>query len=169
MKNMVTLLLCSFLFASSLLLAKQTAPVKHSHNGRTHTHPLPSTGIHHNHNKSTHSSSQKKTYQNSHWVFVVSSRILPSTAKYKNIYHAKAGSLRISNNKVIVIGKVADTLRNTIKLEKWSVPLSHCRNQMGKISWYKIDGKYIGASDFVFGSGNVASGIAEVICNAALK
>ena len=46
---MKPLILLGALLLSHICMAGPTAPVSHSHNGRTHTHPLPANGIAHRH------------------------------------------------------------------------------------------------------------------------
>ena len=67
----------------------------------------------------------------------------------------------------VVIGKVSDAKTGKINLYKWYVSANDCQTKMGKVVSLGISGEYIFENDFVFGSGNVASSMAEAICNAA--
>lgn len=158
LQNCVICIVLTMLATSSQLMAETGQSVAHKHGDRGHTHPLPNTGLNHNHNKGGNKSTAK-SQKTKKWVYVASSE------RNKTYYHAKQGSLIISKSKVSVIGKINNKLRDTVILEKWSVPINNCHKEMGKISWYKISGEYIGASDFVFDSGNIASAIAKKICN----
>lgn len=82
------------------------------------------------------------------------------------------GSLEFSQTKggtsiAVVIGRVTDPKTSTVSLYKWYVSASDCTRQMGKVVSLDISGEYKFENDFVFGSGNIASSMAEVICAAA--
>lgn len=90
------------------------------------------------------------------------------------IFYIQEGSLRITENDggvrvVVAIGKTE--VKETRKLDgvQWYVPISHCRDRKGKLVITDTVGKYKSENDFVFGLGNVASSIAEIMCNIGLK
>lgn len=90
------------------------------------------------------------------------------------IFYIQEGSLRITENEsgvrvIAVIGKTE--IKETRKLDgvQWYVPISHCRDRKGKLVVTDTVGKYRSETDFVFGLGNVASSIAEIMCNVGLK
>lgn len=87
-------------------------------------------------------------------------------------WQAKPGSLEFSKTKggtpiAVVTGRVTEKSKSRITVEKWYVALSECVAEQGKLVTLKISGDFHYESDFVFGSGNVASGMAEMICAAA--
>lgn len=153
------------LITSSAVFAGAGAPVKHNHNGRTHTHPLPAEGANHNHTKSGSRHTPRQP-GNSGWTLLSSSK---GIGNFVTNYYGKSGSLTIQKNHATIIGKVNDSLIKTVELYKWSVPISTCHNQIGKMLWYKVDGKYVGSTDYVSGAGSVASSIADAICGVALR
>lgn len=90
------------------------------------------------------------------------------------IFYIQEGSLRITENDggvrvVVAIGKTE--VKETRKLEgvQWYVPISHCRDRKGKLVVTDTVGKFKSETDFVFGLGNVASSIAEIMCDIGLK
>ncbi|MEL0169194.1 MAG: hypothetical protein VW877_13815 [Pseudomonadaceae bacterium] len=82
------------------------------------------------------------------------------------------GSLEFSQTQggtviAVVIGRITDTKTSRIDLYKWYVSVSDCNKQMGKVVTLNIDGSYQFENDFVFGSGSIATAMAELICGAA--
>lgn len=83
----------------------------------------------------------------------------------------QAGSLEQLKTKggtpiIVVVGRIANGATRQIDLFKWYVSLEDCRGQMGKLVTLGIDGQYRFENDFVVGSGNIASAVAESICGA---
>lgn len=90
------------------------------------------------------------------------------------IFYIQEGSLRITENDsgVRVVAAVGKTeVKETRKLEgvQWYVPIAHCRDRKGKLVVTDTVGKFKSETDFVFGLGNVASSIAEIMCDIGLK
>jgi hypothetical protein len=84
----------------------------------------------------------------------------------------QAGSLEFSKTKggtaiVVVIGKITHPITSRIELYKWYVSAIDCKREMGKVVSLNIDGVYQFENDFVFGSGSIATLMAEAICGAA--
>ncbi len=155
MKNFKYVLIGLVTFAlTSSAFAKKGSPVPHKHGSRTHTHSLPNSGVNHNHS----GNKKSNTKAQSSWIHIATSASAP-----KNSYYGKKYSVVTSNGKVSAIGKI-NYVSGTIKVYKWSIPLAHCNNGMGVITWHKISGKYNTQTDFVFDSGNIASAIAKKIC-----
>lgn len=86
-----------------------------------------------------------------------------------NIFYIQVGSSRITNNddgvKVIAVnGKQSNNATKRITTVQWYVPIRHCLLKRGKLIVTDTVGKYLSEHDFIFGSGNIASSISEVIC-----
>ncbi|WP_322629592.1 hypothetical protein [Halothiobacillus sp.] len=86
----------------------------------------------------------------------------------------KFGSMRAETTKEgttinALTVRVLNKITNTINLEKWYVSSKDCKGKAGELVTAHINGKFMSETDFVFGGGNVASYMAEVICNAADK
>lgn len=84
----------------------------------------------------------------------------------------QAGSLEFSKTKggisiAVVVGRISDPNTSKISLNKWYVSAGDCSKKMGKVVALDISGEYKYESDFVLGSGNIASSMAEAICGAA--
>ena len=91
-----------------------------------------------------------------------------------SLWQVQPGSLNFGNNKngtaiASVVGKITAKRSQKIDLHKWYVSGSDCRSKMGKLVTLKIDGSFSHENDFVFGSGSVASAMAETICGAAMR
>ncbi len=102
----------------------------------------------------------------SEWINIASS------SEKENRWDVQPGSLEFSKTKggtsiAVVIGRTTDTRTSRIDLYKWYVSATDCKNKMGKVVSLKIDGTYQFENDFVFGSGSVATAMAEAICGAA--
>jgi hypothetical protein len=67
----------------------------------------------------------------------------------------------------VTTGKVIDAKTSQISLYKWYVTANDCKRKMGKFVSLNIDGTFEFQNDFVFGSGSIASSIAEAICSVA--
>ncbi|MGB0851432.1 MAG: hypothetical protein ACPGTP_09295 [Bacteroidia bacterium] len=151
------LLVVSFFFSSAI--ADAGKPTRHSHDGRVHTHPLPSTGINHKHSTGLSESSEQ-------WLMVSASG--GSGDKYDYEYHIKKGVIYIENNSFTVIGRQKDNIKKTVNIGKWSVPVDHCKNEMGSFSIYTISGDHEKTSDFVFNCGSVVCTLAKITCDSGL-
>ena len=86
----------------------------------------------------------------------------------------KAASLDISHTRTeipiaVVIGRITDTKSSGVSLYKWYVPLKDCVAKNGIVATTNMSGEYQFENDFVFGSGNIASSMAEAICGAAMQ
>lgn len=87
-------------------------------------------------------------------------------------WEAKPGSFEFSKNKnnvsiAVLAGRVVNSKTTDIRLYKWYVSASDCANKMGKLVSLNVGGEFEFDSDFMFGGGNVSSGIAEFICSVA--
>lgn len=86
-----------------------------------------------------------------------------------NTFHIQAGSSRITNNddgvKVVAVnGKQTVNATKRIIPVQWYVSVRHCLQKRGKLVVVDTVGKFLSEHDFIFGSGNIASTISEVIC-----
>ena len=89
-----------------------------------------------------------------------------------SMWHVQPGSLTFNKNKggtaiALVVGKITNRRSRQIELYKWYVAGADCRRKMGKVVALNINDSFQFENDFVFGSGNVASTLAETICGAA--
>ncbi len=87
-------------------------------------------------------------------------------------WEAKPGSFEFSTNRnkvsiAVIAGRVLNSKTTDIELYKWYVSAADCSKKMGKLVSLSISGEYQFDSDFMYGSGNVASDIAEFICAVA--
>lgn len=87
-------------------------------------------------------------------------------------WEAKAGSFEFSKNKndvpiAVLAGRVVSSKPSKIDLHKWYVSAGDCKNKMGKLVTLNVSGEYQFENDFLYDSGNVASGIAKFICDVA--
>lgn len=85
-------------------------------------------------------------------------------------YSGKHGSFERVRNKsndmvFVIVGREVNKKTKNIGVEKWYVRDSDCRRKQGKIVTLSINGDFKYDNDFVFGAGNVASGMAEFICS----
>jgi hypothetical protein len=145
-----------FLLISTSAFAEKGQPVSHKHGDRTHTHPLPNTGLNHSHNK-------KSPTKSSSWV------LLGSTTT--SLAEAKPGSFEIGRTKggvpiASVVGQMTDKRNRSVDLYQWYVTLRDCDLKMGKLVVLDMAGVFKFDSDFVFGGSSLGSGIAETICAA---
>ncbi len=90
----------------------------------------------------------------------------------EGIWDAQPGSLEFSKTKgdifiAVVVGRITDPKTSKISLYKWYVSASDCKAKMGKVVTLDISGEYKFENDFVFGSGSIATSMAELICGAA--
>ena len=63
-----------------------------------------------------------------------------------------------------VIGRFSDKSRNRVDINRWYVLLSDCNREMGELVTLDLKGAFLFSNDFAFGAGNIASKIAETIC-----
>lgn len=87
-------------------------------------------------------------------------------------WHAQPGSLEFSKTKggipiAVVVGRITNKRTSQVDLYKWYVSGADCSKRMGKVATLNISGEFQFDNDFVMGSGNIASAIAETICGAA--
>jgi hypothetical protein len=97
---------------------------------------------------------------------------IAASAESNMRWDIQPGSLEFSTNKggsaiAAVVGRITNTKTSTINLYKWYVSGVDCKKKMGTIVSLNISGEYLFENDFVFGSGSVATAIAETICGAA--
>lgn len=83
-------------------------------------------------------------------------------------YSVKAGSFSIANTKAgtevaLVVGRAVSG--NRIDVEQWYVTVQDCHQEMGELVTLSVSGDFKFGNEFVFGAGNIASGIAELVCN----
>lgn len=87
-------------------------------------------------------------------------------------WEAKPGSFEFTTNRnkapiAVIAGRVVNSKNSGIELYKWYVSAADCSKKMGKIVSLSVGGEYQFDTDFMYGSGSVASGIAEFICAVA--
>ena len=95
-----------------------------------------------------------------------------ATSKDGTKWAIQNGSFEFSKTKAgipiaAVVGRISDPNRNSVSLNKWYVSAEDCSKRMGKVVTTNVSGEYRFESDFVIGSGNIASAMAEAICNVA--
>jgi hypothetical protein len=96
---------------------------------------------------------------------------IPIAETDETLWHVRPGSLELSRTKgqvpiALVVGRISSRKTQQISLYKWYVSMADCQREMGKLVTLNVDGSYAFENDFVFGSGNVASSMAESICGA---
>lgn len=87
-------------------------------------------------------------------------------------WEAKPGSFELSTNRnkvsvAVIAGRVVNSKTSDIALYKWYVSAADCSKKMGKLVSLGVDGEYQFDNDFMYGSGSVASSVAEFICAVA--
>ncbi|MDM1715571.1 hypothetical protein [Thiopseudomonas alkaliphila] len=102
----------------------------------------------------------------SDWINIAS---LPGDSKKLDV---QPGSFEFSKTKggtpiAVVVGKITDTKSANISLYKWYVSLEDCQRKMGKVVSLNVNGEFAFENDFVFGSGSIATVMAETICGVA--
>lgn len=149
---------------STQIVAANGAAVSHSHNGRTHSHPLPSEGLSHSHG--AENSSPNHAQSANGWI-----KIGDAGANKINriLFHIKQGSLEVKGTYLQAIGRETHTLTNEVQLLYYAISFEDCKNELGYLNNFKLNGSFAGKSEFVFGSGTVATSIAEAICGAGAK
>ena len=75
-------------------------------------------------------------------------------------------STRAGVDVAVVVGRVVNNKTKKIDLRKWYVSVSDCGRQMGSVVALDVNGNYQYENDFVFGSGTIATALAEAICSA---
>lgn len=148
------------LVLSAQLVAANGAAVSHSHNGRTHSHPLPSEGLSHSHGAGNGSPNNTL----SGWVKVGDAG--GATGKE---FFLKKGSLEVLTNSFSVIGQELGKATRRVDLFHYVISFQDCKNQMGYLNNFNLSGKFVYKTEFVIGASSVASSIADVICGAGAK
>lgn len=74
------------------------------------------------------------------------------------------GSTNADGDVVYLVGRIYNPHSSTIQLKKWYVSIDDCAARRGEINVSDMDGTFNGNTDFVEGSGNIASSIAETVC-----
>lgn len=102
----------------------------------------------------------------SNWILIA------ADAKGQNEWYVQPGSFEFSktrggNSVALVVGKILDKKYSNIQIYKWYVTAEDCGRKMGKVISLNLDGEFIFENDFVSGSGNIATAIADVICGVA--
>lgn len=145
------------LIFSSSVFAREGKTVNHSHDGRSHAHPLPTEGLGHNH----------KYKGSDEWdLLIVIDLKNGRTAKH----YAKKGSRVTANGKSMATGKVVVTGKAT-SFKKWSLSSSDCHKEKGKISTFIMEGNPIqikpqSTMGFWFSQKRIATTqVANYICN----
>lgn len=87
-------------------------------------------------------------------------------------YDIKKSSLEITKTKAdipiaVVIGRITTPKTSNVSVYKWYVSLQDCVNELGKVVSLDMAGDYQFENDFVFGGGNMAAAMGEMICGAA--
>ena len=152
-------LFLALLLITPFITAQANGPVSHQHNGRTHSHVLPGTGVNHTHGQGARQPNQQSN--DNGWVFISEG----NTAKI----YAKKGSFKTENGYFEIVTKESYKSSNTVGIYKRRVSANDCRNEMGQLLTFDLSGKLIATNDFAFGAGNVGSTIAEFICGVAKK
>lgn len=149
---------------STQLVGANGAAVSHSHNGRTHSHPLPSEGLSHSHGAGNAASSPNTGGQ---WIDIGGTTGIGGFGGID--FYLKRGSLEIGKGYLKVMGQSVDRISHRVELSHYVVSFQDCKNQAGIVENYTIRGRLIGQTDFVFGGRSMASYIADVICGAGAK
>lgn len=92
----------------------------------------------------------------------------------KNAYQMQTGSFRFDSDTdgkslAVVIARTVDLNTQKIFIFQWSVPTKDCIAGRGTLLMHDTKGDLGGHNEFVFGGGNMASNVAELICNVAEK
>jgi len=87
-------------------------------------------------------------------------------------WEAKPGSFEFLKNRnkvpiAVIAGRVVNSKTSDIQLYKWYVSAADCSKKMGKLVSLGVDGEFQFDNDFMYGSGSVASSVAEFICAVA--
>lgn len=164
MNNLSVVILGIIFIATSSVYAAAGKPVHHKHGERSHSHPLPTTGVNHSHNKGpSKKKSPTKYTPRPGWFYI--------TESDKSVYEGKNGTFEIVNTKG---GKrVASLLteirgingNNKVSHYERYVPVTDCRKGYGTVVALGLDGAYVFESDWVADGSNVASGLADEICS----
>lgn len=135
------------------------SPVAHSHNGRSHSHSLPTTGKNHTHNgkKKVLSTDAGKGWTNF------------STASNSYYTDFKDGSYEERENKAgddigVLILKRRWMNEDKTDLEKAYIKKKDCLKGHGTIVFLNLKGEFQYETDFAEGAGLVSSSIARIIC-----
>ncbi|MNJ10048.1 hypothetical protein D3C77_42020 [compost metagenome] len=92
----------------------------------------------------------------------------------KNAYQIQERSFRFDKTTdgvslAVVIARTVDLSTQGINIYQWSVPIEDCISGRGTLVIHDTKGNLFTQNDFVFGGGNVASLVAETICEVAVK
>ena len=152
-------LFLALLLITPSITAQATGPGTHQHNGRTHSHVLPGTGVNHTHGQGARQPNQQSN--DNGWVKIISND--------DGKTYAKKGSFKAENGYFEIVIKESYKSNNTVEVYKVRVSANDCRNEMGQLLTLDLSGKLIATNDFAFGAGNVGSAKAEIICGLAKK
>lgn len=91
-----------------------------------------------------------------------------------NTFFVQSGSVRVGENDSgvkVIIGNGKSVVNSTGRITgvQWYVPMSHCVQKRGKLVVTDTVGKYLSENDFIYGLGNIASAIAEILCDVVLE
>lgn len=95
------------------------------------------------------------------------------TESDSNTFFIQSGTVKFSENDSgvkVVIGNGKSVSNSTGKITgvQWYVPVVHCVQKRGKLVVTDTVGKYLSENDFIYGLGNIASAIAEIMCDVVL-
>ena len=150
-------LFLALLLITPFITAQANGPVSHQHNGRTHSHVLPGTGVNHTHGQGARQPNQQSN--DNGWLLISEGN---TTKTY-----AKKGSFKAENGYFEIVTKTRFKSSNTTEVYKERVSANDCRNEVGQTLTLDLSGKLIATNDFAFGAGNVGSAKAEIICGLA--
>ena len=145
------------------LVGANGAAVSHSHNGRTHSHPLPSEGLSHSHGAGNVS----PTRSDSQWSGIATTVGIGGYGG--SDFYLKRDSLDVGKDSFRALGKRVDKITHDIELSYYVVSFQDCKNQVGVVNYYTIQGRFMGKVEFASGAGSVTSVIADIICEAGAK
>ena len=140
---------------SAQLVGANGEAVSHSHNGRTHSHPLPSEGLSH-----SHSAQRQKQAPSDDWIFIGQ-----TDETFPTKYYAKVSSLRKTSDTVTILGQIRYSLTKTTALAFWSVSRRDCSTEYGKLNIRFLDSGQAGSVPFALGGTSMGSSIADQLCS----
>ena len=65
----------------------------------------------------------------------------------------------------MILGQIEDKKNKSVTYGKWYVSTSDCDAGLGKLVILNVNGDYNFESDFVANGNNIASAVADLICN----
>ena len=103
-------------------------------------------------------------------VYASEDQWIDSASTDTTIYSIKKYSVTIDKTSggvpvVIALGRTKDIKTNRLAVFQMYVPISDCVAKGGTFVITDMSGKVITKTDFVYDLGNVASGLAEIICD----